>query len=80
MWDNKNLWKNKYRNEQGSLSRDIFDPDHGDFDPTFEIVFDFDGERYYCYIDANTVEEALGRFFRLHENVMYSQVVDHFEI
>lgn len=80
MWDNKNLWKNKYRNEQGSLTRDIFVPDHGDFDTTFEVVFDFDGERYYCYIDANTVEEALGRFFRLHENVTYNHVVDHFEI
>lgn len=80
MWDNKTLWKNKYHNEQGSFTRDICVPDKDDFDPTFEVVFDFDGERYYCYIDAYTVEEALGIFFMLHENVTYNHVVDHFEI
>lgn len=72
-------WKNHYRNEAGSLVRDICYPMIDELE-TYEVIFDFDGERYYCYIDALNVNEALGIFFVNHENITYSHVVDHFEI
>lgn len=72
------MWKIYYRNEADSLIRDICYPMLNY--PTYQIVFDFDGERYYCYIDAINVNEALGIFFAHHKNVTYNHIVDHFEV
>lgn len=70
------MWQEEYRKENNAYIRDICNDANG----TYEIVFDFDNERYYCYIDADTVEEALGRFFMQHDNVTYDNIVDHFEV
>lgn len=46
----------------------------------YEIVFDFEEQRYYCFIDAINMEEALGIFFVNHDTVMYKHIADHMEI
>lgn len=72
------MWKTKYRNESDSMVRDYCRPE---LDlPTYEIVFDFEGERYYFYADAANLKEALGVFFVLHDDVTYNHIVEHFEI
>ena len=78
MFVEKKMWQEYYHNEDGSLIRDICMEDDGCL--VYQIVFDFESKRYYCYIDAFNVEEALGIFFINHDNVMYSHVIDHFEV
>ena len=46
----------------------------------YEVIFDYAGERYYCYIDAVSMDEALGNFFRHHKYLCYSELVDHTEV
>jgi len=46
----------------------------------YEIIFDIGEHRYYCFVDALTMDEALGNFFRNHRTVTYDMVVDHMEI
>lgn len=46
----------------------------------FEIVFDVGDERYYCFIDAINMHEALGQFFSKHENITYLNIIDHMEV
>lgn len=49
-------------------------------DTQFKIVFEVDRERYYCYIMAMNMDEALGIFFRNHPHITYSMVVDYTEV
>ena len=49
-------------------------------DTEFEIIFEVDKERYYCYIQASNIDEALGIFFVNHPHVNYDMVVDHVEV
>lgn len=46
----------------------------------FEVVFDFHAHRYYCYIYARTMDEALGLFFRHHPHITYDMILDHCDI
>lgn len=46
----------------------------------FEVVFDVGDERYYCYIDAINIYEALGKFFSKHQNITYLNIIDHMEV
>ena len=70
--ENEDLIGNIYREDVGQNTNDD--------DSTWEIIFDFDNERYYCYVDALNINEALGMFFKLHYNVTYNDIVDHFEV
>lgn len=77
------MWKNKYFDNDGGLYRDL---DRGD-DGTpmeevgrYEIVFDFEEKRYYCFVDAINMYEALGIFFVNHDTVTYEDVIDQMEI
>lgn len=77
------MWKNEYWNNDGELYRDLSREDDGT--PTedigcYEIVFDFEEQRYYCFIDAINMNEALGIFFVNHDTIMYKNIVDHMEI
>lgn len=77
------MWKNEYWNNNGELYRDLDREDDGtDMEEIgrYEIVFDFEGQRYYCFVDAINIEEALGIFFVNHDTVMYKHIVDHMEI
>lgn len=46
----------------------------------YEIVFDCEKNRYYCFVDAINIEEALGIFFINHDTVTYSNIVDTMEV
>ena len=45
----------------------------------YEIVFEVETKRYYCFVDAQGVNEALGLFFSEHPHISYEMVVDHVE-
>lgn len=62
------MWKEEYWNNDGELYRDISRED--DETPTenvgrYEIVFDFENQRYYCFVDATNMDEALGVFLEI---------------
>ena len=46
----------------------------------YEIVFEVDDKRYYCFADAINMNEALGLFFVNHPHVSYDMIIDHMEI
>lgn len=46
----------------------------------YEIVFEVNGDHYYCFADAVNMDEALGQFFKHHPNITYEMVVDHMEV
>lgn len=46
----------------------------------YEIIFEVNDERYYCFVDAPNLDEALGRFFVLHPHINYDMVVEHEEV
>ena len=46
----------------------------------YEVVFDFEGVRYYCYLDAIDVDEAVEMFLEYHPGVTMKQVVDTLEV
>ena len=79
------MWKDEYW-ENGTtrdLCRDIGREDDGtprEEIRRYEVVFDVEGERRYCYIDAINIDEALGMFFRNHDTVTYKDIVDHMEV
>lgn len=77
------MWKNEYWNNDGELYRDLSREDDGISIKKinrYEIVFDFEEQRYYCFIDAISMDEALGIFFVNHDTVTYKDVIDHMEI
>ena len=45
----------------------------------YEIIFEADGERYYCSVDAPSLNNALGRFFAQHPHITYDMIVEHVE-
>ena len=46
----------------------------------YEVIFDLFGERYYCFIEEENINQALGVFFRENPHITYEMVVDHVEI
>jgi hypothetical protein len=77
------MWKKMYWYNDGELYRYIdYDGDEELIEQVgrYEIVFDFDNQRYYCFVDAFSINEALGIFFRNHDTVEYKNIVDHIEI
>lgn len=46
-------------------------------DINYEVVFEVEGERFYCFLDgcASTLE-AMGLFFKDHPNITYSMICD----
>ena len=45
----------------------------------YEIIFDVEGERFYCFVYAKNLAEALGRFFMSHPHITYDKVAEHIE-
>lgn len=77
------MWKDEYWNNDGELYRDLSREDDGtsiEEINRYEIVFDFEEQRYYCFIDAISMDETLGIFFVNHDTVTYKDVIDHMEI
>lgn len=82
--EKKSDWAAEYWDNGEELHR-YLDPEE-DFDAgvsgenaSYEIIFDFEGMRHYCFVDAASMDEALGNFFRHHPNVTYNDIVDHVE-
>ena len=76
-------WEEEYCNTDGELYRDISRGDDGtpaEEVGRYAIVLDIGEKRYYCFIDAVSMDEALGIFFRSHDTVTYKDIVDHMEI
>lgn len=46
----------------------------------YEVIFEVNDDRYYCYIFAVNMNEALGLFFKAHPHVTYEMIVDHIEV
>ena len=47
---------------------------------TFEVIFEVAGVRYYCYVAARNMSEALGIFFKNHQHINYNMVIDHIAV
>ena len=76
-------WLSMYWNNDGERYRYLdWDKDEPDVNevPRYEIVFDYGQVRFYCFVDARNIDEALGIFFRHHPTVTYEQIYDHVEI
>ena len=83
--DNRTVFPelNEYYDNDGDLYRDLNRDDDGtDIKDIgrYEIIFDVDKQRYYCFVDAINMDEALGIFFRNHPHITYEVVVDHMEV
>lgn len=63
------------------ISRENIGESPNDNDATYQITFtDMSRDRYKCFIDAANIHEALGIFFRIHYDVSYDDIDDHFEV
>lgn len=70
-----------YDNEENSiyLSREDDDTPAEEY-VKYEIIFTYAEERYYCYIDALSLEEAIVIFFQHHPHITYEMIEDHMEV
>ena len=77
-------WRSKYWDSgDGSLMRDIDRDEDGtpiEEIGRYEVVFDFEGVRYYCYIDAIDVDEAMDAFKKTHPGITSEHIVDTLEV
>ena len=74
---------NEYWDNDGDLYRDLnraYDRINLIDIGRYEIIFDVAKQRYYCYVDAINMDEALGVFFVNHPHITYDMVVDHMEV
>ena len=63
------------------ISRENIGESPNDNDGTYQITFtDMSRDRYECFIDAANIYEALGIFFRIHDDIAYMDIEDHFEV
>lgn len=57
--------------------------EHGLDDESLEawqITFEHDGDVYYCFVYAHNLNEALGTFFKEHDNISYDRVIAHEQV
>lgn len=77
-------WRSKYWDSgDGSLMRDIDRDEDGtsiEEIGRYEVVFDFEGVRYYCYLDAIDIDEAMGVFRKTHPGITIEHIVDTLEV
>lgn len=73
------MWKDEYYDDGSCMRRDLY-AENSMEDACYEIVFDKDGSGYYCFVHALCIDNALGIFFRAHDDVMYGEIVDYMEV
>ena len=81
--EDNTMWKTEYWKNDEELYRDLDREDDGtpiEDIGRYEIIFDFDKQRYYCFVDAINLNEALGIFFKNHNTVTYAHILEHMEI
>ena len=77
------MWEYEYWDNDGELYRDLDQEEDFDAMPAlgrYEIIFKHEGQRRYCFVDAISLDEALGNFFRHHQDVCYDEIIEHMEI
>ena len=62
-----------------SFHRAIYYTDRNESFGYFEVIFDYDGNRYYCEIEAIDMNEALGIFYKNHPHIAYDMIAGHIE-
>lgn len=76
----------EYWDNDGCLYRDLdrkSDCDSSDEDGIigrYEVIFDYMENRYYCFIDAVSLESAMFTFFKYHPHITYDMIEEHMEI
>lgn len=71
-WDNDGcLYRELDRENDGTSHEDI---------GRYEVLLNFAGTRYYCFINAVSMEEAMFLFFKKHPHITYEMIEDHMEI
>lgn len=76
----------EYWDNDGCLYRDLdrkSDCDSSDEDGIigrYEVIFDYMENRYYCFIDAVSLEAAMFTFFKYHPHITYDMIEEHMEI
>lgn len=71
-------WRDNYDSDNtSSLYESNLDDDSLE---TWQITFEYEDDRYYCFVYAHSLNEALGMFFKEHPNVTYDYVIDHEEV
>lgn len=81
--EDNTMWKTEYWENDEGLYRDLDREDDGtpiEDIGRYEIIFDFDKQRYYCFVDSISLNEALGIFFKNHNTVTYDHILEHMEI
>ena len=77
------MWKEKYWCNNEGFYRDL-DRENDNISTDeigrFQIIFDFEGQRYYCFVNAINLNEALGIFFKNHDTIEYKDILEHIEI
>ena len=77
-------WRLTYKDGgDGSLMCDIDRDDDGtpiEDIGRYEVVFDFESVRYYCYLNAVDSNEAMDMFLEYHPGVTMKHVVDTLEV
>lgn len=76
-WDNDGCL---YRDLDRDCSCDSFEEEIEGPVGRYEVIFDCMENRYYCFIDAVSLEAAMFTFFKYHPHITYDMIVDHMEI
>ena len=76
-WDNDGCL---YRDLDRDCSCDSFEEEIEEPVGRYEVIFDCMENRYYCFIDAVSLEAAMFTFFKYHPHITYDMIVDHMEI
>lgn len=75
------MWMDEYIDNNGELYR-CLDRENDDIQPEevkkYKIGFDYEAQRYHCYICAINEDEALGIFLRNHETVKYQDIAFYY--
>lgn len=76
-WDNDGCL---YRDLDRDCSCDSFEEEFEGTVGRYEVIFDYMENRYYCFIDAVSLEAAMFTFFKHHPHITYDMIEDHMEI
>lgn len=76
-WDNDGCL---YRDLDRDSSCDSFEEENEVPVGRYEVIFDYMENRYYCFIEAVSLEAAMFTFFKYHPHITYDMIEDHMEI
>jgi hypothetical protein len=69
-------WQNQYYSDEEYDNRaDIYIDDFNCL-ITYDIKFVYEDNEYHCVVDSVGINDALGKFFRLHNDIRYKDIVE----